>query len=457
LSKRLWLEAALPQNEGRALSKGGNLLQLLEWKFNRLSWLFALALYFMLHGLYRIENIDDAWFLSFAYELLFHDNVKDVAFGADINTGSTAHLFGNVHIYLYGMWLNFCGWTKSAAHIFSTGLIWLSAGMWYLIVRRDPLVPASVASSLAWLMVLADPFFSAANDARPDALAFFFASSALLAATRSWWLIAGTLCFVAFETHAAGAVAFLWVGAYAWIASMKAGQKLALLGGFLLGGSGYCLLHWQYMPDFWAMVGHQTPGRNNSPGTIFTAYFMDARYYRHVPELVAFLAAAWLCLRRKTLMVSGFPRLLLFCSIGMLFLFPRGNFHYMLFVCPGLLLWLLVCFAERKKLSWIMIFFLFLFGTQYLVQGWLNYGFDMGRYVSQVRSAVPQDSLPVIGGGNAWFSMKEREYRVYNMGLREDYPEAYLVTGHYYHQPHADRSEERRVGKECRSRWSPYH
>ena len=25
------------------------------------------------------------------------------------------------------------------------------------------------------------------------------------------------------------------------------------------------------------------------------------------------------------------------------------------------------------------------------------------------------------------------------------------------HDPHQDRSEERRVGKECRSRWSPYH
>ena len=25
------------------------------------------------------------------------------------------------------------------------------------------------------------------------------------------------------------------------------------------------------------------------------------------------------------------------------------------------------------------------------------------------------------------------------------------------HQPLTDRSEERRVGKECRSRWSPYH
>src|SRR2546427_11976424 len=27
----------------------------------------------------------------------------------------------------------------------------------------------------------------------------------------------------------------------------------------------------------------------------------------------------------------------------------------------------------------------------------------------------------------------------------------------YYNQRRSDRSEERRVGKECRSRWSPYH
>ena len=32
------------------------------------------------------------------------------------------------------------------------------------------------------------------------------------------------------------------------------------------------------------------------------------------------------------------------------------------------------------------------------------------------------------------------------------YPMAYLIR-----QSVMDRSEERRVGKECRSRWSPYH
>src|SRR3989440_4727021 len=31
------------------------------------------------------------------------------------------------------------------------------------------------------------------------------------------------------------------------------------------------------------------------------------------------------------------------------------------------------------------------------------------------------------------------------------------VTRHHLRAARADRSEERRVGKECRSRWSPYH
>ena len=41
-------------------------------------------------------------------------------------------------------------------------------------------------------------------------------------------------------------------------------------------------------------------------------------------------------------------------------------------------------------------------------------------------------------------------------------PEIFLQDGRFYFSLHnifllAERSEERRVGKECRSRWSPYH
>src|SRR3712207_7388799 len=36
-------------------------------------------------------------------------------------------------------------------------------------------------------------------------------------------------------------------------------------------------------------------------------------------------------------------------------------------------------------------------------------------------------------------------------------PEALKTLGTYHVLPESSRSEERRVGKECRSRWSPYH
>ena len=38
-----------------------------------------------------------------------------------------------------------------------------------------------------------------------------------------------------------------------------------------------------------------------------------------------------------------------------------------------------------------------------------------------------------------------------------DTAEIQRIMRDYYKQLYANRSEERRVGKECRSRWSPYH
>ena len=41
--------------------------------------------------------------------------------------------------------------------------------------------------------------------------------------------------------------------------------------------------------------------------------------------------------------------------------------------------------------------------------------------------------------------------------IRDIYNDAVLNTTAIWNEQPVDRSEERRVGKECRSRWSPYH
>ena len=51
--------------------------------------------------------------------------------------------------------------------------------------------------------------------------------------------------------------------------------------------------------------------------------------------------------------------------------------------------------------------------------------------------------LPQVGG-----------FQVGQMQLDGD---GVFIVGHAYGKIPAPRSEERRVGKECRSRWSPYH
>ena len=44
-----------------------------------------------------------------------------------------------------------------------------------------------------------------------------------------------------------------------------------------------------------------------------------------------------------------------------------------------------------------------------------------------------------------------------HLGVIQNQSEKYLRKHYYRYRYSAHRSEERRVGKECRSRWSPYH
>ena len=61
-----------------------------------------------------------------------------------------------------------------------------------------------------------------------------------------------------------------------------------------------------------------------------------------------------------------------------------------------------------------------------------------------------QDDLKRMAGEKAVEFVPENEYIGIGTGSTVNYFIKALATS-------AERSEERRVGKECRSRWSPYH
>ena len=50
-----------------------------------------------------------------------------------------------------------------------------------------------------------------------------------------------------------------------------------------------------------------------------------------------------------------------------------------------------------------------------------------------------------------------KTYAYVRVSTKEQNLDRQLIALEEYHVPKRSRSEERRVGKECRSRWSPYH
>src|SRR6266850_7165819 len=91
-------------------------------------------------------------------------------------------------------------------------------------------------------------------------------------------------------------------------------------------------------------------------------------------------------------------------------------------------------------------------------QGCRCYGRMSGR-ARRKRKAPAQEGVPHAerNGGIS------RRYKAETTGLKTRHYEAGLKRGPYTERnggmirPGLQRSEERRVGKECRSRWSPYH
>ena len=79
-------------------------------------------------------------------------------------------------------------------------------------------------------------------------------------------------------------------------------------------------------------------------------------------------------------------------------------------------------------------------GSFPIAQNWKKYGFTVAEIVARIRK----------GGNEPNWEKLPIEFRVDENGI--PLPDQFCVETQT-----SSRSEERRVGKECRSRWSPYH
>ncbi|NOY28157.1 MAG: hypothetical protein GXP62_20010 [Oligoflexia bacterium] len=372
-----------------------------------------LCAYLSLHGHYRIENIDDAWYLSIARSYLHAGQPDDPVFGG--NTGGV-QLFGMTFAYLWGAVLDRVGWTKSAAHLLSTVTMLVGAGLWWRVARQ---VIGAGRPALAFLLLLLsnEAFFAAANQARPDTLTFLFVAGTVAAVSSERFFLAGLLAVLAFESHPVGIVAAVMGGALlagrAVEGQLRPGlwKRRAALGlaGLAVGGIVYVALHWRYFGAYGAVVGD-----NLAPGNFLWVYYFEMTFRRHLPELAVLLVAVGLATRARSWRHTPVVSAILAGSVLASLAFPRANFHYAVLVMPGLLLFVVAQAARLRWLGGLLLFHLGLLAPQYLYLWVNNRGFDMDRYTATLQQAVPDDGLPVLGRPNAWFAFQGRTFIVYD-------------------------------------------
>src|SRR2546422_4169345 len=99
-----------------------------------------------------------------------------------------------------------------------------------------------------------------------------------------------------------------------------------------------------------------------------------------------------------------------------------------------------------------MFFILFLFIIIYLFFFFFFQAEDGIRDVAV--TGVQTCALPILDRGRL-----DQAIQTYQQVGRREMPESLAAEGHWRAGwlLYKNRSEERRVGKECRSRWSPYH
>jgi hypothetical protein len=373
----------------------------------------VVALYWLVGHRYRVKHIDDAWTLSVAYNFFYKGISRDLVFE---NPWGGLGLFGKTYAWTYGGVLHLVGWSRENAYYLSTVVTWLAIGLWGWIIARLRFEPA-VTLAVTALMLVTDPFFSAACQARVDALVFLMASLSFALFVAGRFFAAGAVAMVGMETHPMGLMALVYIAACAaaWPERLASSRRhlaaaTASLGLGLAAGLGYYLvLHWEGLTGLGRVLARAT-AEDTSVNNYLYFYFLRTKYLRHVPELVMFVAALVVYWRKGWFRDNRFVGLFVVSVVLSTALVRRPNFLYAVYAYPAFLL--LTAYVARRlgvlrALVGVTAGFLLL---QYAAVGYRNRDFVFPTLVSELEAAVPGDGLPVFGSHNEWFALRDRDF-----------------------------------------------
>jgi hypothetical protein len=375
-----------------------------------------IIIYHILQLNYRLAEIDDTWWISFSYNFFHHGITYDLISGSNVFSAGVQH-FGKTYSFLIGVFLDFFGWTKPSSYFLSLLFIFGGFISWYFILRRFQ-YSRELCVTFCVTGLLLDPFFSAAVSARSEAFVFLVSSLAFLLFVFDRYFESMAVAWIGLETHPIGAVAFFLMAAAFWAPRplhLPPRPKISRIwilssAGFGLGALYYLLLHSDGLAQLPQSLLSQNQLSGQSVQNFMFDYFFHSKYHRHLLELALLVFCAWEFFRYKIFLKDP---LIITLSISLLLftlIFRRPQYHYALYFYPAFLLIVARVFEARWNLRWMVWGFLAALLPQYAFAYHLNQGYDYNLEIRTYQKMIPEDSLPVMGGPDAWFAFPGRDF-----------------------------------------------
>ncbi len=388
-----------------------------------------------LNMIYNIEEVDDAWTLSFIYNAFVRHIPPESTFGGGL---ANLKFFGLTQAYIYSFILNILGWTKSNSHLVSMFFMMLSAITWYGILCKLKF-SKKLAIFFSLLILWCEPFFREVVLARPESLTFFLISAGFFLFISGRYFFSGLIAMIALENHPMGIMFFVYIAAFIivnwntfWGRRYLIKIIMFFISGVIIGSIYYFLLHYK---NIGGITGNIREGAGGFLNTVLYQYFfIVAKYKRHLADFIFFIISLGIFIWRGYYKQNRFILIFLLIILAANFLNPRTNFHYTLYFYPAFILLSLFTFEKTAEVEWAVSILFLMFLAYNATIFYRRYYYNFDNYISEIRKAVPDDRLPVVGGPNEWYAFKDREFYagVYTFSFNTNSREFYLIEGNLF-------------------------